>query len=84
MSDIRVFHGDSRELLAAMPDESVDAVVTDPPYALVSIGQRYGREGAAPTAADVYARATSGFMGRAWDTGEAAFAATFWARCCGC
>jgi DNA modification methylase len=29
-----VIHGDSLEVLRAMPDNSVDAIVTDPPYGL--------------------------------------------------
>jgi site-specific DNA-methyltransferase (adenine-specific) len=28
-----------------------------------------------------YARASSGFMGKQWDTGETAFAVEFWAEC---
>lgn len=66
-----------------MPDCSVDAVATDPPYALVSIVQRFGSEDASPSepkegAAGAYARASAGFMGQQWDTGETAFAAEFW------
>lgn len=30
---VSVYHGDCRDVLAALPDESVDAVVTSPPYA---------------------------------------------------
>lgn len=71
--------GDCRAVLRAMPDNSVDAVVTDPPYALVSIQKRFGGENAKPANdGDVYARASAGFMGKAWDTGEVAFADTFW------
>lgn len=29
---VTLMHGDSRSLLASMPDESVDLVITDPPY----------------------------------------------------
>lgn len=32
--DVVVHHGDCLEVLAALPDGSVDAIVTDPPYAL--------------------------------------------------
>nr|WP_238192828.1 DNA methyltransferase [Methylobacterium frigidaeris] len=57
--------------------------MTDPPYALVSISKRFGKDGAAPSkvgATGVYARASSGFMGKSWDTGERAFAVEFWAE----
>jgi DNA modification methylase len=73
--------GDSRDVLRAIPDASIHAVVTDPPYALVSIGKRFGKEGAAPALHGrdgAYARASAGFMGKQWDTGETAFAVEFW------
>lgn len=72
-------HGDSRDVLAEMPDNSVDSVVCDPPYALVSIVERFGGANAAPAKGnDAYARASAGFMGKSWDTGEVAFAVEFW------
>jgi site-specific DNA-methyltransferase (adenine-specific) len=76
--------GDCRDVLRSIPDNSIDSVVTDPPYALVSIVKRFGGENAAPAksngATGVYARASSGFMGKTWDTGETAFAVDFWAE----
>ena len=77
---VTVHHADNREVLATLPDNSIDAVVTDPPYALVSIQKRLGKPGAAPAKGDVYARASAGFMGKQWDTGEVAFAEEFWAQ----
>lgn len=71
--------GDCLDVVRAMPDCSIDAVVTDPPYALVSIVKRFGKAGSKPTKdGDVYARSSAGFMGKAWDTGERAFATEFW------
>lgn len=78
MTNVVVLHGDSRDVLRTLPDNSVDSVVCDPPYALVSIVQRFGKEGAAPARADAYARASAGFMGEQWDTGEVVFDAGFW------
>lgn len=77
--------GDCRDRIRELPDNSVDAVVTDPPYALVSIVKRFGGENAAPATpkegtAGAYARASAGFMGKQWDTGETAFATEFWAE----
>lgn len=72
--------GDSRELLKDFADDTFDSCVTDPPYALVSITKRFGKPGSAP-AKDrdgLYKRASAGFMGRTWDTGETAFDAEFW------
>lgn len=78
---VTVHHGDSRDVLKTFADASIDSVVCDPPYALVSIGKRFGAEGAAPAQSGktgAYARASAGFMGQKWDTGETAFDPAFW------
>lgn len=78
---VTVHHGDSREVLKGFADASIDSVVCDPPYALVSIGKRFGADNAAPAKAGksgAYARASAGFMGQKWDTGETAFDPLFW------
>lgn len=41
MSDVTLYHGDCLEVMRGMPDASVDAVVTDPPYP--EIDREYGR-----------------------------------------
>lgn len=78
--------GDSRDILKTLADALIDSIVTDPPYALVSIGKRFGGAGAAGVVvpdgkSGAYARASAGFMGKQWDTGETAFAVEFWAQC---
>jgi len=78
---VALYAGDCRDRIKEMPDNSVDSVVTDPPYALVSIQKRFGKPGSAATKdGDVYARSSAGFMGKQWDTGETAFAVEFWAE----
>lgn len=81
-SPISLYRADCRDVLRTLADNSIDSVVSDPPYALVSIGKRFGKEGSAPAKSDgatgVYARASAGFMGQSWDTGEVAFSEEFW------
>jgi site-specific DNA-methyltransferase (adenine-specific) len=77
--------GDSRDVLRGIADGTIDSCVCDPPYALVSITKRFGADGAAPPivpqgGSGAYARASAGFMGKKWDTGETAFATDFWAE----
>jgi site-specific DNA-methyltransferase (adenine-specific) len=77
--------GDCRDILKAIPDASIDSVVTDPPYALVSIQKRFGKTGSAAVkvpegGSGAYARASAGFMGKQWDTGETAFCDQFWSE----
>lgn len=74
--------GDCLQVLAGMPENSVDSVVTDPPYHLTSIVKRFGAGGAAQAkagATGAYQRASSGFMGKVWDGGDVAFQPATWA-----
>lgn len=74
-----LYGGDNRDVLRDLPDNSIDSVCTDPPYALVSIVKRFGKPGSAPAKGnDAYMRASAGFMGKQWDTGEVAFSEEFW------
>ncbi len=77
---VTLYLGDSRTVTPTVGP--VHACVTDPPYALVSIVKRFGKPGAAPAqvgATGAYARASAGFMGQTWDTGETAHSLAFWA-----
>lgn len=83
MRGAELFCGDSREVLRQFAGCSIDGCVSDPPYALASIVRRFGAENAAPARpgqTGAYARASAGFMGQAWDTGETAFDPAFWAE----
>jgi DNA modification methylase len=78
---VTLYPGDCRDSIRLLADNSIDSCVCDPPYALVSIQKRFGGANAKPANdGDVYARASAGFMGKQWDTGETAFAAEFWAE----
>ena len=59
----------------------VDSIVTDPPYHLQSIVERFGKEGSAPAqhgTDGAFARASKGFMGKEWDGGDIAFRKETW------
>lgn len=74
---------DCRAVLANMADDSVDSIVTDPPYHLTSIVKRFG-PGQAPAqfgTDGAFARASRGFMGQTWDGGDIAFDPELWAEC---
>jgi site-specific DNA-methyltransferase (adenine-specific) len=65
-----ILHGDCMDMLPLLPENSIDAVVCDPPYNLASIVKRFGKEGAAPAqhgTDGAFARASKGFMGMKWD-----------------
>ena len=64
----------------------VDAVVTDPPYHLTSIVERFGKDGSAPAqfgTDGAFKRASTGFMGKEWDGGDIAFDPMTWSLCLG-
>jgi site-specific DNA-methyltransferase (adenine-specific) len=76
-----LFHADCRDALRAMPDNSVDSVVTDPPYHLTT--DKKGGTGAASLNLNSPAgrsRISTGFMGKAWDGGDIAFQPALWAE----
>jgi site-specific DNA-methyltransferase (adenine-specific) len=82
MIDLRL--GDCLEILRTLPDNSVDSIVTDPPYHLTSITKRFGKEGSAPAqygTDGAFARASKGFMGKEWDGGDIAFRTDVWSEC---
>lgn len=70
MQQAQIIHGETLEVLRTLPDESVDAIVTDPPYGLTSLTPKKvstalatwlgGDRSYVPTRG-------AGFMGNSWD-----------------
>lgn len=75
-----VLHGDMRDVLSALPDCCIDAVVCDPPYHLTSASR-----GGSPRKNDPakphrrHAIGSKGFMGKTWDGGNIAMDPDTWA-----
>lgn len=44
---VTLYHGDNRDILATLPDNSVDSCVTDPPYELGFMGKKWDGSGIA-------------------------------------
>ncbi|MFF9565763.1 DNA-methyltransferase [Leifsonia sp. NPDC014704] len=67
---VTIHHGDCLDILRSLPDESVHAVVTDPPYGLSATDQDHVTEALTHWLAgdrDFLPSTGSGFMGKAWD-----------------
>ena len=67
---IKLMLVDNMKSIKELTDNSVDSIVTDPPYALTSIKKRFGKEGSAPAqfgSDGAFQRASKGFMGKEWD-----------------
>ena len=78
---IELHCGDCLAVLPTLAENSVDSCVTDPPYHLTSIVNRFGADNAAACKVGktgAYARASAGFMGKKWDGGDIAFRVETW------
>ena len=78
-----LLNGDCIEEMQKLIDDGkqVDSIVTDPPYHLTSIVERFGKEGSAPAQEGTdgaFKRASTGFMGKEWDGGDIAFRKETW------
>ena len=78
-----LLNDDCLEAMQKLIDDGVqvDSIVTDPPYHLQSIVDRFGKEGSAPAkhgTDGAFARASKGFMGQEWDGGDIAFRKETW------
>jgi len=76
----KIICGDCIEVMKTLPENSVDAIVTDPPYNLSSIVKRFGKKGSAPAQFGKdgsFSRLSKGFMGKEWDN-EIAFGTEVW------
>jgi DNA modification methylase len=83
---MRILFGDCREEMTALADNSVDAVVTDPPYDLTA-GKKGGTGPATVNPNSPAGRSMigtgngGGFMGKDWDATGVAFDVKTWAEC---
>lgn len=79
-----IINGDCLEELDKLDENSIDAIVTDPPYGLTSITKRFGKEGSAPAKYGKdgsFARLAKGFMGKEWDGSGIEYNVEMWQKC---
>jgi DNA modification methylase len=83
---VTLYHGDCRESLRLLPDNSIDAVPCDPPYELTQATRHvpppvgagpYGRHRVGVNGDN---RPVGGFMGKEWDGTGIAHDPEFWAE----
>ena len=81
--DFKIINGDSLKILDTLPENSIDAIITDPPYGLTSITKRFGKENSSPAKEGKdgsFARLTKGFMGKEWDGSGIEYNIELWAK----
>ncbi|CAE6900534.1 DNA-methyltransferase [Paraburkholderia domus] len=83
MSDRYTLHlGDCIEVMRGMADNSVDSIVTDPPYHLTQVSRGHHAANANPGTPHARARiGDKGFMGKSWDGGDIAHRVEMWSEC---
>lgn len=83
-NDYSIYKGNSQDMLEVLNENSIDAIVTDPPYGLTSITKRFGKENSAPAQEGKdgsFARLSRGFMGKTWDGSGIEYNVEFWHKC---
>lgn len=82
--NVTLHAGDCRERMKELPDNSIDAILTDKPYELTSIRKRFGAADAAPAQTEgndgAFGRLSKGFLGMAWDGSGVAFDPVLWSE----
>ncbi len=75
-----VVEGDCRDVLATLPESSIDAIVCDPPYDLVSASRGGSSRvaGTGPYGRHMEGTKGGGFMGQEWDATGVAFDPATW------
>ena len=83
-NDFKIINGNSLEVLKSFNQNSVDAIITDPPYGLTSITKRFGKENSAAAKYGKdgsFSRLSKGFMGKLWDGTGIEYNVDFWKEC---
>ena len=79
----KIINGDSLKVLDTFEENSIDSIVTDPPYGLTTITKRFGKENSAPCQEGKdgsFARLSKGFMGKEWDGSGIEYNVELWRK----
>lgn len=82
--DYVLYQSDMNNMEEDIAQNSVDAIITDPPYGLTSIVKRFGKEGSAPAQFGkdgAFSRLSKGFMGKEWDGSGVEYSVEAWKHC---
>lgn len=70
--------------LDKIEENTIDSIVTDPPYGLTSITKRFGKENSKPAQYGkdgAFSRLSKGFMGKDWDGSGIEYNVEMWKKC---
>ena len=82
--DYKLYQGSMLDLLEVIEPNSIDSIITDPPYGLTSITKRFGKENSTECQYGKdgsFARLSKGFMGKEWDGSGIEYDIDTWKKC---
>lgn len=82
--DYKLYQGNMLDMLEVIEPNTIDSIVTDPPYGLTSITKRFGKEDSAECQYGKdgsFQRLSKGFMGKEWDGSGIEYNIDTWKRC---
>ena len=80
----KLYEGNMLDMLEVIEPNSIDSIITDPPYGLTSITKRFGKENSAECKYGKdgsFARLSKGFMGKEWDGSGIEYNIETWKKC---
>jgi len=83
-NNYKLYQGNMMDMLEVIKPETIDSIVTDPPYGLTSITKRFGKANSAPAqfgTDGAFSRLSKGFMGKEWDGSGIEYNIDTWQKC---
>lgn len=83
-NNCKLYHGSVLDMLEIIEPNSIDSIITDPPYGLTSITKKFGKENSAPAQFGkdgAFSRLSKGFMGKEWDGTGIEYNIDTWKKC---
>ena len=80
----KLYQGNMLDMLEVIEPNSIDSIITDPPYGLTSITKRFGKEDSVECQYGKdgsFARLSKGFMGKEWDGSGIEYNIDAWSKC---
>lgn len=80
----KLYYGNMLDMSEVIEPNTIDAVITDPPYGLTSITKRFGKEDSAECQYGKdgsFQRLSKGFMGKEWDGSGIEYNVDAWRKC---
>ena len=80
----KLYQGNMLDMLEVIEPNTIDSIITDPPYGLTSITKRFGKENSAECQYGKdgsFQRLSKGFMGKEWDGSGIEYNIDTWQKC---